>query len=273
MRRAGQMSSNQGRGTVITVAGAKGGIGKSVIAVNLALALRRETGRMVAIVDLDVEFGDVATMLDLSPRSNLSEALRMVGQLDRERVRDFMTTHASGLDMLAAAPEGVEWEEFKLEQLPTLVDLLAQTYDFVVIDTGPFSPVARKAVECSTLTLLITSGEVSSVRDTAAALRRLHGWGIEDDRIKLLLNRGIQVNGFQVGDVQEAVGGPIFWETPHDDHVPTSVQLGQPVSEDPKSAAGRNLVELARRIVGTRTPLFLQPERTPAWKQLLRIGG
>src|SRR5262245_58113968 len=67
MRRAGQLQSTNARGMVITVAGAKGGIGKSVVSVNLAVALRIETGRSVVIIDADTQFGDVATMLDLLP--------------------------------------------------------------------------------------------------------------------------------------------------------------------------------------------------------------
>ncbi len=135
LRRAGALLDAAGRGTVITVAGAKGGIGKSVIAVNLAIALRQGTGRAVVILDADTEFGDVATLLDLRPSATIAEALSNYDRLDRESIRAFLTAHSSGVDVLAAPVDGEAWERCTPDMLKQIVDLLAQTYDFVVVDT------------------------------------------------------------------------------------------------------------------------------------------
>ena len=137
MRRAGQLSDVYGRGTVITVAGAKGGIGKSVLSVNLAVALRDETKRAVLIIDADTQFGDVATMLDVIPQHNVSDVVRQRASLDRTGVREFVTTHPpTGLDILAASEDEDAWGGCTQDEVKRLIDLYAQVYDFVIIDTA-----------------------------------------------------------------------------------------------------------------------------------------
>jgi pilus assembly protein CpaE len=272
MRRAGALFDASGRGTVITIAGAKGGIGKSVISVNLAIALRQETSRAVVVVDADTEFGDVATLLDLRPAATLAELLTHYDQLDRESIRTFLTPHASGVNVLAAPTESEVWDRCTPEMLKHIIDLLAQTCDFLVVDTrGSIDPIVRACIEVATLTLLVTSGEVSSIRNTATALRRLERWEIDRDRLKVLLNRGARVNGFNLEDVRQAFSQDIFWQLPADTRIPDSVQLGQPVVLAGKSPAAQNLAELARRIAGTRSPLASARPAASLWARLVSM--
>jgi pilus assembly protein CpaE len=275
MRRAGQLPTYHGRGTVITVTGAKGGIGKTVISVNLAIALHRETGKPVAILDADTQFGDVATMFDVTPSQTVSDLLRKADGADREDVRKFLTTHSSGVEILAAPTDDEGWTHSDGDGLKRIVDLLAQTHDFVVVDTaGSFDAFVRASIEASTLTLVITTGEVSSVRDTAAAIRRLASWGIDGTRTKVLLNRGVRVGGFQVQELKEAISREVFWQLPYDRQFPLSVQLGQPILlKNGKSPAARNLTALARLIAGTRRPLVRQPERSSLFGRVLHMRG
>jgi pilus assembly protein CpaE len=271
LRRAGALFDASGRGTVITIAGAKGGIGKTVLSVNLSIALRQETGRTVAVMDADTDFGDVATLMDLRPSMTLAEVFSHFGQLNRESIRTFLTRHSSGVDILAGPEDGEEWERCSPDMLRDIIDLLAQNYDFVVIDTrGALDPLVHVCMEVSTLTLLVTSGEVSSIRDTARALRRLERWEMDQDRLKVLLNRGARVNGFNLDDVKQAFSQDIFWQLPADPQIPVSVQLGQPVVVAGKSPAAENISELARRIAGTKTPLASGAATGPRWKRLLR---
>jgi len=266
MRRAGQMAGLDGRGSVITVSGAKGGIGKSVISVNLALALRRETGRSVVVLDADTEFGDVATLLDVVPFHTLKEVFRAIEGLDRATILKFVTSHSSGVDILAAPVDGDGCDVPPPETFKRIVDVLAQTYDFVVIDTpGSMNATVRACIDASTLTLIVTTGEVSSIRDTAIAMRRLTGLGAEGDKLKVLLNRGSRVNGFRMEDLKQAVGQDIFWELPFDKHMAVAVQYGQPVVIEGKSPGARNLIDLGRRIAGTKRSLIAQAEPRAPW--------
>lgn len=272
MQRDGRLLPLAGRATVVTVAGGKGGVGKSVIAVNLALALRRESQRSVVIVDLDNDFGDVATMLDLTPTKTLLDTLEQGGQIDRHNMPEYLTAHPSGLDVLAAPWEGINWSEWDVAEIKRVLDLLAETYDFVVVDTGPFGEVTRLAIQASTLTLMVTSDEVSGVRNTAAAMQRLKSWGVEEERVKLLLNHGVRANGYQIDDLTTAIGCDVFWETPADRQVPISVQLGEPVVTANKSPAAHSISELARRIVGTRISVVPSAAHS-GWRGLFTILG
>lgn len=275
MRRAGQMQGVQGRGTVITVAGAKGGIGKSMLAVNLAVALRQETGRSVAIIDADNQFGDVATLLDVTPQVTVRELVAGRRELDRSNLKRYVTPHPlSGTDVVAASEEEEAWSDCTPAELHGIVDQFAQVYDFVVVDTaGPMDQFVRACIECSTLTLLVCSGDVSAVRDTAAAVRRLDRWGIDDDRVRYVLNTGAHEEGISADDLSRAIGRKVFWVIPHDRAVFKSIQVGQPVVlSAPKSRCAVSIVDLARRIGGQKDSARADNKPNSLWRRLMPSG-
>jgi len=277
MQRSGEFLTQQGRGTVVTVAGGKGGIGKSVICVNLAVTLRRETGRKVAIFDADTQLGDVGTMLDITPNRTVEDLIPHLGNLDRDKIDDFLTIHDSGVAVLAASGAEDVWEGWTTEGLRSIIESLARNYDFVLIDTaGTFDRFARTCIEASTLTVVVTTGEVSSVRDTGVGLRRMASWGIPADRFKVVLNQAGRANGVSTGAVTSALEQEIFWAVPYDKRVPLAVQVGQPVTlYDEKSPAARSLSGLARVIAGTNKPLAQtakQPLNHTFVSQILRVA-
>ncbi|HEU0021744.1 MAG TPA: P-loop NTPase [Dehalococcoidia bacterium] len=266
----GQLNHQLGRGTVITVTGGKGGIGKSVISVNLALGLGRHTGMSVAILDADTEFGDVATMLDISPSYSVKDLISQLAQVDRHNISDFQTEYGDSVRVLAASNDEEVWTNCSSDDLKNIIDLLAQTHDFVVVDTaGSFDRLVRACVESSTLTLVVTSGEICSILNTTIGLGRMESWGIPQDNYKVVLNRGAMARGINLGDLAEAIGRQIFWDVPYDRRIPASVQLGQPaVLFNDSSPAARNLMSLSRMIAGTRKPLVQQPKQS-LFKRLL----
>jgi pilus assembly protein CpaE len=275
MRRSGQLSY-RGQGTVISVTGAKGGVGKSVVAVNLALALRLQTGKSVAILDADTQFGDVATMLDLKPTSTAFDLLQSLDKVDRNNYRDFITTHETGLNVVAAHDNEDTWRDVSREQVQKVIARLAEVHEFLVIDTaGSFDSFVQACVEASTLTFVVTSGEVSSVRDTGSAMRRLDNWGIDHDKVRLVLNRGRKAPGVHAEDVARSVGREIFWDIPFDGAVPDSVQLGRPVvSTVAGSPFAKSIVSLALRVAGTSRALVDEPRaRASFWKRIPRFKG
>ena len=228
MRQAGQLAGAPVNGTVITVAGAKGGIGKSVLAVNLALALHQRSTRRVALVDADTSFGDLATMLDLTPEVTATDLLRDIGKIEGDEVADYLAMTGDGLSLLATPADGAEvWEEAGPEAAKKVVELLSTNHDFVVVDTsGSMDRFVRALVEISTLVLMVSTGEVSSVRGTAAALKRLARWDTAPEKIKVVLNRGAKADGFQLNDLEQAFDRSVFWEIPRDKEIGRAVQLG-----------------------------------------------
>jgi septum formation inhibitor-activating ATPase MinD len=135
---------------------------------------------------------------------------------------------------------------------------LSLSNDFIVVDTaGSIDKFARNLIERSTIVLFVTSGEVSSVRDTKAALGRLNAWEVPPEKVKIVLNRGAKADGFQVHDLEVSLGKSLFWELPRDREVMHGVQVGRPVVlEKPGAPAARNLVSLATLIGGNvRAPI------------------
>ncbi len=275
MRRAGQLASVEARGTVITVTGAKGGIGKSVLSVNLALALRKQTGKAVAVIDADTQFGDIATFLDLTPAVTATELLENLANVDRQTVREFVVSHPSGIDIVATPSDDESWLKFGGEGIGAIIEQLARVYEFVVVDTaGSFDPFVKACMNASTLTLLVTSSDVSSVRDAGTAVKRTAKWGIDPARLRLVLNATSPSSDVKPAQIEAAVGLPIFWKLPHDKRVSKSIQLGRPIADAPgKSSFAASVTSLALLIAGTKTAIAPQPESAPAWRRLLQFRG
>jgi len=272
MRRAGQFAEVGGRGTVITVAGAKGGVGKSVLSVNLALALRRETNRSVLVIDADTHFGDVATLLDLHPEHSVTDLVARRKDLSRTNVRDFVTPHRSGVQIVAASDAEGAWEPCSVEDVQHLIDAFAEVFDYVVLDTsGAIDRFVRTCIESSTLTLIVSSGDVSSVRDTVSASKRLTNWGVASDRVRYVMNSAGN-RGVPAQDLSYALGQELFWVIPHDPAVIESVQVGVPVLERDDSRAAESIVQLARRIAGNEHATGTNGQQS-LWRRLMPTRG
>jgi len=171
--------------------------------------------------------------------------------------------------MLASPHDPDVWTRIDPEQMKRIIDLLSQIFDFVVIDTrGAYDRTVRSCIEVSTLTLVITTGEVSSIRDISAAMHRLSSWNVDPDRLKVILNRSSRVNGFKIEDLEQAFNQQVFWQMPTDQRILESIQTGRPVMLQGKTSAARNIADLARRIAGSRTSLHEPAQPKHFWNRL-----
>lgn len=240
------------RGTVVTVTGAKGGVGKSVVAINLALALRRVTGRSVALVDADTHFGDVATMLNLPVEHPVTRSIALVHQLDRASIVERTVQHPSGLRVLPSPSDPDEWRNVRPDDVERFITLLAEAFDFVVIDTPDvFDPVVEQCVLGATLTLLVTSLDMSSISDSKSALRILRRWDCPPEKVRLTVNFTRQRDGLSESDVEQALNWPVFWSVPYDKRVPNAAQLGESlILSEPKASFSKTFRNLAGAISG-----------------------
>lgn len=254
MRLAGQTMETPARGTVITIFGAKGGIGKTTIATNLATALVRCTGSTVVLVDMDTRFGDVAIMMDVPVEQSIADVARHLDELDRDKVRDYLVQHHSGASILPAPLHPSEWRNLTPQHIEKIIDLLAQSHDYVIIDTpGTFNEIIATTLEQASLILLLTSMDIASIKDTALALEMLRAASISEDKVKLTINYCTSANSLREGDVERVLDYEVFWRVPHDLAVSSSTQLGQPiVIARPYARVARNITDLAYTLSGTR---------------------
>jgi pilus assembly protein CpaE len=253
-RLTGDTASSAARGTVITVFGAKGGIGKTTIATNLATALCKNTNSSVAIVDMDTRFGDVAIMMDVVVEFSIADVGRNIEAVNRESISDYLVTHGSGVEILPAPLHPTEWGALGRHHISKVIDLLSQTHDYVVVDTpGAFNELVATALESANIILLVTSMDIASIKDTALALEMLRAAAVSDDKVKLIINHSTSSNSLRAEDVERVLEYDVYWRIPHDVAVSNSNQLGQPiVLSKPYARASRAITDIAYSLSGLR---------------------
>jgi pilus assembly protein CpaE len=250
---SGERRETAAHGTIITIFGAKGGIGKTTISTNLATALVRGMGSTVTLVDMDTRFGDVAIMMDVAVEQSIADLARNVDEIDRDTVRDYLVRHHSGVMILPAPLHPTEWRNVTPAQITKIIDLLAQTYDYVVVDTpGTFNEIVAATLETANIILLVTSMDIASIKDTALALEMLQSASVSEDKVKLMINHSTAANTLREEDVERVLEYKVFWRIPHDLNVATSTQLGQPVIiTKPFARVSCSIIDLASALSGT----------------------
>ena len=231
---------------VIVVVSPKGGSGKTAVSSNLAVALaQRHPGRVVA-VDLDVQFGDLATALSLTPEHTLAQLARTT-QIDATTVKLLLTPYEHGLYVLAGAHDPVDADSISHTHVSTVLPLLAQNFDYVIVDTpAGLDERTLAALECATDLLLVSSLDVTSIRSLRKALDALDHIGVKAER-RLVLNRADAKVGLNPSDAEEAIGMKISCSIPSSREIPLSLNLGTPVViSEPKSAVAKQLQQLAQ---------------------------
>jgi len=239
-------------GMVITVFGAKGGIGKTTMATNLATAFVAINAGTSVLVDMDTVFGDAAMMFDVPVEMSVVDAAERIDDLDRESMRTHLAGHQSGVKVLPAPFEPMDWRNVSPEAVEKVVTLLAQTHDFVVIDCpATFTDLVAVALEKATMVLLLTSLDITSIKDTTTALKLLSSGISNEDKIKIVVNHATSANSLKEADVAKVLRREIFWSIPHDNEIANSAQIGTPVVIDrPSSPVSQTITELAAQLAG-----------------------
>jgi pilus assembly protein CpaE len=237
------------RGRVITVVSPKGGAGKTTVATNLAAKLAMLAPGKVAIVDLDLQFGDVASALALGPQATMADAARANGHLDSTALKVFLEPHPSGLYALLAPHFPAEAEEVTAATAGHVVDVLAAQFDYVVVDTAAgIDEFALAAIERSDDLVMVCVTDVPSVRALRKALDVLDLLGMTRARRHLVLNRSDDRVGLGARDVEATLGLPIAASVPTSRSVQISINQGSPVvTSEPRSPAARAFSGLAER--------------------------
>ncbi len=254
MRARGQTASWGPQGSVIAVFGAKGGVGKTTVAVNLAAALVRETGQSIVLVDGDNGFGDVCGMLDMEAERSVVDLARDLSKVTRDTLPKYLMQHSSGLNVLAAPSQPLAWRSIKADDFRKIIELLSKSHDIVVIDTvGILNDLTLAALQAASLVLWVVTTEFASVRDSLRALEALRSTSYPEDRVRIITNDLATRDGVRATTIEEVLGHEVFWQVPFDQKVRRDSQIGEPaVLKHPSSAGARNLTDLARTVVGIK---------------------
>jgi pilus assembly protein CpaE len=241
-------------GRVTTVFSTKGGAGKSVIAANLAVALARRSDRPVALVDADLQFGDIAVMLKLAPQHTIVDAVSSIQKLDASLLQSLLVTHeGSGLLVLPAPLEPAFADQIGAEEMIRIIDLLRTFCAHVVVDTPAyFNDVVLGLIESSDDVLLVAGMDIPNIKNVKIGLQTLKLLNTPMEKLHLVLNRANSKVKLEVSEVEKTLGVKATALIPSDVVVPQAVNKGTPVVlSSPKAGVSRAIEELATKFVAT----------------------
>jgi pilus assembly protein CpaE len=272
LRKAAITAAGAPTGKVVTVFSPKGGSGKTVLATNLAVAAAR-AGIKTLLVDLDLQFGDSALTLALTPRATIAD-LAVAGSIDAEKLRAFTTTDArSGLAVLPSPQRPEEADVVGPIELAAVLAAARNAYDAVVIDTGPlFDAAMLSALDHTDQLLLVCNPEVTSLKNVRIGLETIDRLDFDRNRVSLVANRMGAPGGVDRAEIELALSTDVAFELPDDDAVPTAVNRAVPVVvSDEAGDFARALGGLLPSVFSTPgDSLKTAPAATPHRRFLLR---
>jgi len=234
---------------VITVTGPRGGCGKTVIATNLAVALSAVSDK-VSLVDLNLWGGDIAMLLDMTPRRTLGDLLPGFGGIDYDVVDSVMGKHACGVSLLAAPLTGTfDGSTLSRYMVQGILEALREHYECTLVDTGYANLESTlAAMDYSDIILVVVGMDLPRLRDGKLYLKNLLAANYPKEKIRVVVNRAGGSREIPAGEVESILEFPVLVQLPNDEAlVGSSVNLGQPFvtgsPHKPLSRAVQTLVE------------------------------
>lgn len=217
-------------GRLITVASPKGGVGKTTVSTNLALGLAAGAPQSTVLVDLDVQFGDVAAALDLQPTYTIADMISDGAVSDLMGLKALLTVHDSGLQVVCGVASPDEADTLTPSAISTLLQTLRKEYRYVVVDTAPgLTDPTLAALDLTTDLVLVTGLNVPSVRGLRHELRLLESIGLPAMTQHVVVNMADRSGGLTVPDVEATIGRPVDVTIPRSDKVALSTDKGVPI--------------------------------------------
>ena len=240
-------------GRVITVASPKGGVGKTTVSTNLAIGLTASAPQSTVLVDLDVQFGDVASALGLVPEYALPDVAHGPAAEDTMVLKTFLTQHPSGLYAVCGAESPAAGDTVTAADVTRLLTSLAREFRYVVVDTAPgLSEQTLAALDRATDVVMVTSMDVPGVRGLRKELDVLRELCMIPAGRHVVMNLADAKGGLSVRDVETAIGTGVDVVVPRSAAVPVSTNQGVPiVAGGRKDPAAKELRRLVSRFAAT----------------------
>ena len=239
---------------LLIVSGAKGGVGTTTVAVNLAVQLVRGAGKRVVVFDLGRPLGHVALLLDLETRFSFRAAVESIDRLDSHLFSGFLASHKSGVQVLAGASNPDEWDQVPPQSIARVINVAQSSFDFLVADIGAgctseWAPLLRLARQI----VLVTETNVPSLWSLERYVTLLRSLGIDTARLRLVVNRWHRADDEPLEAFEKRVKLPIFERLPNDfKQVNRAVNMGTELSRGQDDQLMQKFRKMVEQITGVR---------------------
>jgi pilus assembly protein CpaE len=206
---------------VIAVTGAKGGVGKTSLATNLAVALARANNGQTCLVDLYTQYGDVGTLLNIHARQTLVDLLKMDDQIDLDVIDQATVTHVSGLHVLLGSSAPTSLDALPVDVLDQVFSALRRRYRFIVVDVPPILHAGTLHVleNAHQVLLVCNLQDLTTVADTSRLVKSVRDSYVPRERLRLVLNRVGRQNYLAIELVEKTLGLPAWMQVPNDEQL------------------------------------------------------
>jgi pilus assembly protein CpaE len=249
-------------GKIIAFFSPKGGVGRTTIATNLAVALHQTTDKPVVLVDGSLPFGDIAVILNMSPKAKtIADLIGSFEQADADVMESILVSHSTGIKVLLAPPTPESTELITGAHMKHVLELLRQRYAYVVVDTWPsFQEQVITMLDTSDVILTLMTLEITSLKNVRVFMEIAEKLGYGNDKVQLVANRNDSSGGIKASDVEASLGRKIPHTIVSDGRtLVLAVNRGVPfVISHRDSQVSKDIFTLAAKLIGET------PEAAPA---------
>jgi len=266
------------RGKIISFFSPKGGVGRTTIATNLAVALHQSTNLPVVLVDGSLPFGDIAVILNMSPKAKtIADLVGSFDQVDAEVMESVLVQHSTGIKVLLAPPTPEAAELITGANIKKVLETLRESYAFVVVDTWPsFQEQVLTMLDVADVILTLMTLEITSLKNVRVFMEIAEKLGYDDNKVQLVANRNDSSGGIKASDVEASLARKIPHTIVSDGRaLVLAVNRGVPfVISHRDSQVAKDIFTLADKLSGANeaAAAAASPQKA-APKQGLRLFG
>ncbi|WP_143091112.1 AAA family ATPase [Trichococcus pasteurii] len=239
-------------GQVYTVFSTKGGVGKTFVSINLAASLAKNPEKRVVLVDLDLDFGNAALALNLYPKFTITDIIDDIRHMDSDLIESYLIPHESGIKVLPANLQPNMNDFINAEHIHVILESLRESFDYVIVDMpGRFVETIMPALALADQLLVITTPELSAVRNIKVLLVTLKDLNFPQSKIRIVLNKEDLRGEIKKNDVETTLNKKVDASIGLDYHrVLSSLNRGVPlVYEYPKNTLSKNFEKMCAKFI------------------------
>lgn len=255
----GDSGGRKKRAKIVTVFSLKGGVGRSTVAANLAIAMQAASDGDVTLLDANLLYGDIGVMMNVADKRTIAEAVKHFDSLDRDLVSDLRIPHSSGVKVMLAPSTPQLGEQVTIDHMRALMGQLVSLTDYIVVDTRPsFDDITLSLLDQSDHVILVLTRELTAVKGAKQYLELSDLLGYDTDRVTLVINRATVESGIPIDDVAASLRGEVTVAIPDAPELALrAINEGVPfVQSAPNSPPAQAMMQLANHLLkGESAPL------------------